>query len=192
MVKDDTKALMKAAESPDANSHPTLVRDIAQSNLPQEEKEVDRIFDEMSTTTGAGYETTAAVLRLAAFHIYSNPSILKKLREEVVAAPDQTWKSFEQLPYLTAVIMEAMRLAPALATRSARIAPDRDIWYKSWSIPAGTPVGMTVFLVHMNEDDYPEPKSFNPDRWMNPDPWHLGDRVFVPFSKGSRNCVGMQ
>ncbi|KAI1803415.1 cytochrome P450 [Daldinia bambusicola] len=187
----DTKTFMKAAASPDDNGPRTLVHEIVQSKLPPSEKAFGRTFEEVNTTTGAGFETTAAVIRIAAFHIYSNPEILQKLRAELAAAPKLDWKTLEQLPYLTAIIMEAMRLAPAIATRSARIAQDKDLVYADWRIPAGTPVGMTLHLLHQNEEQYPEPQRFNPDRFMDPDPWHLGDRTFVPFGKGKRNCIGM-
>lgn len=188
----DTKNFMKVAVSPDDDGPRTLVHEIVQSKLPPSEKSFERIFDEMSTTTGAGFETTAAVIRIAAFHIYSDPRILRLLRAELASAPDHDWKTLEKLPYLTAIIMEAMRLAPAIATRSARIAQDKDLVYADWRIPAGTPVGMTIHLLHQNEEEYPEPKRFNPDRWMEPDPWQLGSKTFVPFGRGTRNCVGMQ
>lgn len=187
----DTKNFMKAAVSPDDNGPRTLVHEIVQSKLPPSEKSFERIFEEMSTTTGAGFETTAAVIRIAAFHIYRSPGILQKLRAEVAAVPNRDLKTLEQLPYLTAVIMEAMRLAPAITTRSARIAQDKDLVYADWRIPAGTPVGMTLHLLHQNEEEYPEPKRFNPDRSMDPNPWQLGGKTFVPFGKGKRNCIGM-
>jgi cytochrome P450 len=188
----DTKDLIMAAQSPDDQGPRTLVHSIIQSKLPPSEKEFGRVFDEMTTTTGAGFETTAAVIRIAAYHVYSDPKILKRLRDEVRAAPNRDWKTLEQLPYLTAVIMEAMRLAPAIATRSARIAQDMDLVYKHWRIPAGTPVGMTLHLLHQDETMYPEPQRFNPDRFMEPNPWQLGEKLFVPFGKGKRNCIGMQ
>lgn len=183
---------MKAAVSSDDDGPRTLVHEIMQSKLPPQERSLERVFDDINTTTGAGYETTAAVIRIAAFHIYSNPEILQKLRAELAAAPGHDWKTLEQLPYLTAIIMEAMRLAPALATRSARIAQDKDLVYADWRIPAGTPVGMTIHLLHQNEEEYQEPQRFDPDRFMDPNPWQLGKKNFVPFGKGKRNCLGMQ
>lgn len=188
----DTKNFMKAAVSLDDDGPRTLVHEIMQSKLPSVEKSFERIFEDVSTITGAGFETTSGVIRLAAFHIYSNPKILKRLRAELAAAPDRDWKTLQQLPYFTATIMEAMRLAPAIATRSARIEPDKDLIYANWRIPAGTPVGMTIYLLHQNEEQYPEPQRFNPGRFMNPNPWQLGNKTFVPFSKGKRNCLGMQ
>jgi cytochrome P450 len=189
----DTEDLIKAARSTTDDGPHTLVHEIIQSKLPPTEKSLHRVFDEVSTVTGAGFETTAAVIRLAVFHIYKDPRILQRLRAELATTlTNHDLKTFEQLPLMTAIIMEAMRLAPALATRSARIARDRDMIYKDWHIPAGTPVGMTIYLVHQNEEDYPEPKRFNPDRWMDPDPWQLGEKTFIPFAKGKRMCLGMQ
>lgn len=189
---EDTKNFMKAAESPDDAGPRTLVHEIVQSRLPSQDKTFDRIFDDISTTTGAGFETTAAVMRIAGFHIYSQPRILQRLRAELAAAPDRRWETLEKLPYLTAIVMEALRLAPGIASRSARAARNKDLAYGSWRIPAGTPVGMTLLLIHLNEDEYPDPRRFDPERWMDPSPWRTGGKTFVPFSKGTRNCVGMQ
>ncbi|KAI0008991.1 cytochrome P450 [Xylariaceae sp. FL0662B] len=179
----DTKNFMKAAGSPDDDGPSMLVHEIMQSKLPPPEKSFERVFDEMSTTTGAGFETTAAVIRIAAFHIYSDPKILQKLRAELATAPDHDWETLEQLPYLTAIVMEALRLAPALATRSARIARVKDLVYADWRIPAGTPVGMTIHLLHQNEEEYPEPKRFNPDRSMDPNPMAAGQQDLCAFRK---------
>lgn len=189
----DVKSLMKAAEAPESDDGPrTLVHEIVQSKLPPPEKSFKRVFEEVSTTTGAGFETTAAVLRIAGFHIYSNPDILQRLRTELSSAPTLDWETLEQFPFLTAIVQESMRLAPALATRSARVAQDKDLVHAGWRIPAGTPIGMTIHLLHQNEDDYPDPLHFDPDRWMNPNSWQTGSRTFIPFGKGKRNCVGMQ
>lgn len=58
---------------------------------------------------------------------------------------DHCLSMLEQLPYLTAVNTEGLRLSPGVATRQARLAPDRELVYKEWVIPKGTPVGMTTF-----------------------------------------------
>lgn len=97
--------------------------------------------------------------------------------------------TLEQLPFLTGVVREGLRLSPGLATRLARVAPDRDLFYYQWRIPAGTPVGMTVLLMHLNEAVYPQPKTFNPVRWS--DEAKRSDKTFAPFSRGTRICLGM-
>lgn len=196
---EDTKRLMTAAVTPNDDGPNTIIHEIMNSKLPDAEKKFVRVFEDMSTISGAGFETTASVLRMIIFHVYSDPEILEYLRDELFSAAtglasvsQLDLKALEKLPYLTSVLMEGLRLSPAIATRMARVAPDRDIVYDKLSIPAGTPVGMTTILVHMDESMYPEPRRFNPDRWMDPSPWRIGNRVFVPFGKGTRNCLGMQ
>lgn len=81
-------------------------------------------------------------------------------------------------------------MSPSIATRSARIAPDRELVHGEWRIPAGTPVGMTSLLMHLDEMLYPEPLRFNPDRWL--DGGAGARRTFAPFLKGTRMCIGMQ
>jgi cytochrome P450 len=63
--------------------------------------------------------------------------------------------------------------------------------YEHWSIPKGTPVGMTTLLMHMNEDLYPEPTRFIPDRWTDIEKRKKAEKTYAPFSRGTRICLGM-
>lgn len=87
--------------------------------------------------------------------------------------------------------MEGLRLAPGIASRTARIAPDRELVYDGWTIPVGTPVGSTIILMHLDERNYTDPYKFNPDRWVDTGKKE-NTRAFAPFSKGSRMCLGMK
>ncbi|MCJ1314498.1 hypothetical protein MMC25_008180 [Agyrium rufum] len=139
-------------------------------------------------------EATAISLRAITYHIHTNGSILRRLRSELsdlVGLKSMSLRELEQLPYLTAVIMEGLRLNLGLATRLARIAPDRDLHYDKWTIPAGSPVGMTIFLMHLDEHVYPRPEEFDPDRWLENALIRKADKIFAPFSQGTGNCIGM-
>ncbi len=57
-------------------------------------------------------------------------------------------------------------MAGGMLSRLPRIY-DRPIQYKEWTIPAGTPVAMTPHLVLIDENIFPEPRKFNPDRWLD-------------------------
>ncbi|KAF4462954.1 cytochrome P450 [Fusarium albosuccineum] len=191
----DTQDLVEAVEAK-SDGPRTLIHDILNSKLPASEKTFERVFVEMAVVSGAGFETMASVLRIILFHVFNNLEILSRLRGELASANEDSTdelelKVLEQLPYLNAVINEGLRLSPAVASRMARIAPDRDIWYKDWCIPAGTPVGMTAILMHTDEESFSNPKEFKPDRWMDPLEQKKGFKAFVPFSKGTRICLGM-
>ena len=78
--------------------------------------------------------------------------MLKKLKGELEKAiPDpeapMTSAQLEQLPYLTGIIQEGIRLHPGALVRQTRIAPDQTLIYreahkqKEWVIPPGIPIG---------------------------------------------------
>ena len=211
---------MAQITSPLTNEQPrTIVHEILDSDhLPPSEKEFNRVSDEVDTITGAGLETVAQTLRFAVYNIYNNQHILQRLRAELrnvlppgsdhsPEAAQQNTKALsltqlERLPYLTAVIAEGLRLSPGLATRLARVAPDRELVYTdNWVIPRGTPVGMTTLLLHWDERVYPDARHFKPERWLErlggqegreEDRVKREEKTFAPFSRGTRICLGMQ
>ncbi|KAL4925707.1 uncharacterized protein BDV17DRAFT_294141 [Aspergillus undulatus] len=183
------------------NSRPTTVFDILLAgDLPPAEKTVQRLKGEGQTIIGAGTLTTGNALKTMVFHIQANPHILQSLRTELDTAlsdvdplnmPDST--HLERLPYLTSCIWEGLRLAYGVTHRLQLIA-EEPLNCAGKEIPAGTPVGMTSIFMHDNPVVFPDPRTFRPERWLGMDPETRGKimgRHFVPFSKGSRMCLGM-
>ena len=83
----------------------TLFHAIDASNLPPEQKTLDRLTQEGVTVLVAGSETTARLLSHTIFHLLDNPSIIEKIRQEVNSVmgsqehvPDA--KVLEALPWL--------------------------------------------------------------------------------------------
>lgn len=180
--------------------HLTLFHEILSSNLPEADKSVSRLKDEAAIVVGAGTLTTSWALSVATYHLLANPKILAKLKTELKSAvPNRDIQSIplsalENCQYLVAVVQEATRLSYGVASRLQRISPDKEMIFrdsnsgKDWIIPPGTPVGMTSVLVHQDPSIFPDPHSFSPERWIeNP----RLDRFLVSFSKGSRQCLGI-
>ncbi|KAI1415025.1 trichodiene oxygenase [Hypoxylon sp. FL1857] len=178
----------------------TIVHQMLASDLPPSDKTFEHLSHEVATVTTAAMETTAHSIRVTIYHLFKNLSMLSQLREELASsgvnldlgAEGINLARLEALPYFTAVLMEGLRLSTPISSRSQRIAPDRDIWYGEWRIPAGTPVGMTLLLMHQDERLYPEPKKFEPRRWLDSSgAIKRVDQGYEPFGRGTRNCLGM-
>ena len=82
-------------------------------------------------------------------HLLSTPRVLAKLRAELnVALPDVSAplsrRDIEQLPYLSAVITEGLRLAMGTSQRQTRISPTEVMVFndgkKQWHIPPGVSI----------------------------------------------------
>ena len=176
---------------------PSIFRTLLDSDLPASDKSVYRLMQDAQTLLGGGIVTTTMALALATYHILSNEPILKALTHELAAAIPDPAKlpplvELERLEYLTATIMETLRISYGLSHRLQRISPDQSLRYQDWIIPAGTPVSMTSIHMHMNTDIFPEPNSFKPERWL---PLETEGRrlqkYLVAFGRGSRSCLGM-
>lgn len=175
----------------------TIFHEILQSNLPESEKAEPRLWQDGQLLCVAGTPTTAAAMTVAVFHLLQSPGQLQKLVNELkLAIPDSravvSTQALEALPYLTSVIQESLRLSYGVSTRLQRVAPNETMTFndgkKDWTIPPGTPVGMTGLLIHQNEAIFPEPFMFIPERWIeNP----RLDRYLTSFTKGARQCLGI-
>ena len=131
-------------------------------------------------------------MTVATYHLLSKPELLRKLKTELVESiPDPNVLTpqtrLEQLPYLTGVVKEALRLSYGVCTRLPRV-PYEDVAFEDWIIPTGTPVGMTSTLIHHDESIFPNSREFQPERWIE---GPRLERYLVSFSKGTRQCVGM-
>lgn len=183
---------------PEGQQQLTIFHEILQSDLHADEKSLHRLGDEAQLVLGAGVMTTAWALSNATFYIANDPRIQATLRAELRdACPDPnalSYQQLEKLPYLRSCIQEGVRLSHGVSARSPRLV-NTPIKYDSWTIPAGTPVSMTIGDVHFDEAIYPNPKEFLPERWLDhpkaPDGFSM-DHYFVGFGKGPRSCLGIK
>ncbi|EFY91972.1 cytochrome P450 monooxygenase, putative [Metarhizium acridum CQMa 102] len=93
-----------------------------------------------------------------------------------------SWVELEKAPYLSACGMN----------RTPRVFPHDDNEVCAWLLPKGTPISMSTYWMHNDPVVFPNPESFEPDRWINNSPEELTAMraYFVPFEKGSRACLG--
>lgn len=168
------------------------------ADVPPEEKSTPRLTEEALTLTGAGSLTTAHALDTTMYHLLANPECLGRLRKELEKAiPDAAVlppvSELEQLPYLTAILCEGLRLGKSVPHRFARISPDTDYAYNGTVVPKGVPVGMSIIDILENEGIYPGPHVFDPERWVPFDAPEVRRRrkFLVVFGGGTRMCVGL-
>ncbi|KAK9442995.1 Cytochrome P450 [Metarhizium brunneum] len=181
-------------------SHPTILHELLSSeNLPDCEKTPARLAQEAQILVQGGTLTSSWALSLATFHLVNQESTLRKLRDELfVAIPDANevipLAKLESLPYLRAVVREALRHSIGTSGRLSRIALDEEFLLhdhermREWRIPVGTVVSMSPYMTVMDEDIFPDPLSFQPERWLND-----GDRLekhLTVFGGGTRSCLG--
>jgi cytochrome P450 len=156
---------------------------------------VPQIKDESYSIVAAAADTTGNAMTVACFNICSQPDVYKKLVDELTTTfPDDSGRldflTLEKLPYLTGVVKEAIRLSFGVPGRLPREVPEPGASFNGYNVPAGTIVGMSSWVMHRNEDIFPDAMKFDPERWLNPERARYLDKYIVAFGKGTRQCVG--
>ena len=120
------------------------------------------------------------------FAMIANPEAMKKAQEELDRVvgkgelPDFSHK--DSLPYIDALVKEVIRWSPPLPFSSLSRAMQDDV-YRGYFIPRGTTVIQNIWAVSRDPNFYPDPETFNPDRFLkdgkiNPLVFNPEDRVF--------------
>ncbi|KIX06969.1 uncharacterized protein Z518_04945 [Rhinocladiella mackenziei CBS 650.93] len=141
----------------------------------------------------AGTDTTSTTLTFLFWELSRHQTWQKRLREELMThtGNSPTFQEVQDLPVLEAVINEALRLHPAAPASLPRETPAGGRELNGYFIPEQTIVSMQCYTTQRDPTVYADPESFKPERWMEPnDVTYEMKELFMPFSKGTRACLG--
>ncbi|WP_053750439.1 cytochrome P450 [Streptomyces sp. MMG1533] len=146
-----------------------------------------QICSEILTLAVAGTETTASVLSWVLYELARHPDIEERVLtelEEVIEDRPVTLDDLGRLPYLNRVISEALRLHHTgwLVTRRTT----QETRLGQWTLPADTELAYCQHALHRDPELFPDPLSFDPDRWKDSSP----PPAFLPFGAGKHKCIG--
>ncbi|KAJ0355796.1 hypothetical protein COL154_011215 [Colletotrichum chrysophilum] len=146
----------------------------------------------------AGSDTTAAAMRSVFYNILRTPRAYARLAKDVrenLQLPVTFTKAYA-IPYLRAVIQEAMRLHPSVGQLLGRVVPPTGATIGKYYLAPGTEVGMSPWVVHRDPDIFPDPDAFIPERWLVGEngtteaQLRRMERSFLAFGHGSHTCSG--
>ncbi|KAJ5697351.1 hypothetical protein N7488_011035 [Penicillium malachiteum] len=148
----------------------------------------------------AGSDTTAISLRAIIYFFIQTPLAYRRLQSEVDNADNLgklseyiTYAECLELPYLQAVIKEAMRCHPGVSYPLERIVPEGGTTLSGAYLEAGTIVGMNPAVINHDKSIFGEDAAdFRPERWIesNEEQVKLMERHLMTFGYGSRTCIG--
>jgi cytochrome P450 family 138 len=137
----------------------------------------NEIADQLLTLLTAGHETTATTLAWAVERLRRHPDVLRRLTAEVDAGGSELRE---------ATILEVQRARPVI-DRTARQVRAASMELGHWTLPKGQVVMVSIYLMHNDRTLFPNPRAFDPDRFVGsrPDTYQ-----WIPFGGGARRCIG--
>ncbi|KAM0207474.1 hypothetical protein ACHAQD_012041 [Fusarium lateritium] len=151
----------------------------------------------------AGSDTTGITLRAVFYYLLRDPlkmdSLLRELSGESKAGRFSRddglvqWEEVRDLPYLSAVINEALRCHPAVGLTLERIVPPAGVTLAGHFIPGGSIAGCSPWVIHQDVETYgSDAAEFRPERWIeaSPEQRKKMNSCLLSFGAGARTCVG--
>jgi cytochrome P450 len=198
-------------DKPDFMYH--FMRQAEKEDLPP-----DVIEAQASVVILAGSETSAVGLTSATFQILTHPEVYQRLCKEIrtlfaTVADINLQDTLSKLPYLDAVLWEALRIHAPLANGFTRVVPaeQKDFMACGHHIPPNvsiahphvkmakmtdgiimqTTVTINHYACNTSTRNFTDPLVYAPERWLGAAKYANDQREVVqPFSVGPRNCPG--
>jgi cytochrome P450 len=131
---------------------------------------------------------------VCAFLLYAAlkfPDVRARIQPEIdafFATETPTFAGVMQLRVLRAAMLESLRRYPvALATPRVVAEP---FAFQSYHVPAGHAVFFAGSVCHLLPEIFPDPRRFDPDRFLEPRNEQRQSAMFVPFGLASHSCLG--
>eukprot|EP00527_Entomoneis_sp_CCMP2396_P002767 CAMPEP_0198146226 /NCGR_PEP_ID=MMETSP1443-20131203/28234_1 /TAXON_ID=186043 /ORGANISM="Entomoneis sp., Strain CCMP2396" /LENGTH=511 /DNA_ID=CAMNT_0043810113 /DNA_START=156 /DNA_END=1691 /DNA_ORIENTATION=+ len=160
--------------------------------------------DEMKTFIVAGHGTTRTLLYWAIYAMATLPDVQERVYQEISLYAkkkkgDQEpldLETVEEMEYFNAFLNEVQRMYPAIGMLSRKTRFEEK--FSGYQIPASTNLFISPYLLHRHPKYWKDPESFQPERWIHKDDAAHEEFmakirfVFIPFSVGSRVCIGQR
>ncbi|KAK4771013.1 hypothetical protein SAY87_031545 [Trapa incisa] len=145
----------------------------------------------------AGSDTTLVTLIWALSLLLNHKEALKKAQQELDAQVGKDRRiresDLKNLPYLNAIIKEALRLYPAAPLSVVHEATE-DCTVSGYLVQKGTQLLLNLHKIHRNPSVWPDASEFRPERYLTT---HKEIDVrgqsfeLIPFGSGRRMCPGV-
>ncbi|WP_395846939.1 cytochrome P450 [Cystobacter fuscus] len=151
----------------------------------------EQLRDHCVTLFAAGHETTAVFLAWVWGMLLLNPEVYEKLQHEVdTVLGDRlpTAGDIQRMPYMQQVLKETLRLYPPSHMQGRTVLQDVDI--EGYKLRKGDSLLLSFYVLHRNEQFYPEPERFLPERFTPEQEKARPKHAYVPFGNGPNVCIG--
>lgn len=117
---------------------------------------------------------------------FSDEGLAKELK-----ITDITIEHLREMKYLERVVKEALRMWPSIPFVAREMTEDMVVGGK-YLVPQGSTCMAFIHCLHNNPKYFPKPELFDPDRFLPENSIGRHPFAYIPFSAGSRNCIGQK
>jgi cytochrome P450 len=150
----------------------------------------EEICNELVLFILAGHDTTSTTLTYSLWALGRHPAIQERVYDEVSALGDRplTTDDVPRLGHTVRVLHEALRLCPPGAGTPRLLKEDMVV--DGYRLEAGTVAFVSFYAMHRDPELWPDPLTFDPDRFLPERSQGRSRWQYLPFGGGPRSCIG--
>ncbi|KAK4874173.1 hypothetical protein RN001_013533 [Aquatica leii] len=151
----------------------------------------------------AGFDTVSALICFASYELAIDPIIQNKLQDEIDTTLQEckgrvTYDALMKMEYMDMVVSEtyccclgwpATGVTDRVCVKPYTIEPVKE-GEKPVHIKKGELIWVPIYAIHRDENLYPEPERFNPERFSHENKSSIRSYTYLPFGLGPRACIG--
>lgn len=166
------------------------------SNISGKEQKLNKydenaIKDSAAIIYGGGTDTTVSTMSSFLLAMIMFPDVQRRAQSEIDTVVGvgrlPNAEDREQLPYLAALVKEALRWLPVVPVATTHVAQE-ELTYSGYRIPKGAYLLSGIWSCMHDPDTYPNPSVFDPERFL--EPRNEPDPADHVFGYGRRICPG--
>lgn len=164
---------------------------------PEERINLQEIINQSFVFYVAGFETSSSVMTYALLELSRNAEMQDKVRQEITDVLKKynneiTYDAVHDMKYLGQVIDETLRMYPPVLVLNRACNKDYPIPGTDRVLEKDTKVFIPVLAIHHDEEFYPNPEKFDPERFSDENKKERHPYAFLPFGEGPRQCIGLR
>ncbi len=141
----------------------------------------------------AGHHTSSGTASWALIELMRHPDTMKAVVAELddlyADGSDISFQALRSIPVLESALKETLRLHPPLIILMRVVAEEIEL--AGHTIAPGTVVAASPRVSNRIAEDFPDPETFDPGRYLDPRQEDLQNRwTWIPFGAGRHRCVG--
>lgn len=139
----------------------------------------------------AGIDTVSLTCSFMLYALLKNPDIKKRVIAEIdtyFANGTPSLNELRKMEILSAAVTETLRFHP-VAPGITRTVKEPFI-FEGYQVDAGEQVIVGTSVTHFLSEFFPDPFTFNIDRYIKPNRQQTQAGIFAPFALGSHTCLG--
>ncbi|CAH1100868.1 unnamed protein product [Psylliodes chrysocephalus] len=157
--------------------------------------DIEGIREEVDTFIFEGHDTTSVSLCYTLMVLANEQKIQEEIYEEIISIVGDssipTYNELGELKFMERCIKESLRLYPSVPV-IGRVAGEEIKTKSGYTIPKGCNISIMFYDLHRRPEIWKNPEKFDPDRFLQDNVAKRHPFAYLPFSAGSRNCIGQR